>query len=704
MKLPQSDRLLTERFINPPAESRILKIIHNWPDDSKAQDNLISKLSDAGFGGVVCNVSFDKYLESEEKWVAFVRAVKAANKMGMSLWLYDEKGYPSGTAGGLTMRDHPEWEARGLLIADKECEGGEVNLGLPPGKLIMAIAYPAERGKISINRGIDLSAYIHEGTLSWNTAAGNWHVFAITEDYLYESTHAQISLADKLHYINLLMPEPTARFIDVTYGAYAKHLGSNLGKWFVATFTDEPSLMSFWFNRMPYRVIPWSPNLPIEFEKRRGYDLKPLIPLLIVGDGEREKKVRYDFWLTVGELVSENFFGQIQAYCRKHNIPSGGHLLMEESLAAHVAFYGDFFRCIRRLDAPSIDCLTSIPSEVPWHIARLISSAADLENKPITMCETSDFIQRYRPQGDTRPVRDVTEAEIRGTCNRLILNGITTITSYYSFSGLSTEQLRRLNTYIGRCCTMLKGGYQVADIAVVYPIESLWLKFVPAYQYATDSPEARKVEDTFNRVSRQLWKCGYDFTYIDARTLSEARVENGTLVHGKLRWKVVILPYVDTLPIKAWENLAKFERSGGTVISIGALPANSENEFPSPKVEHLAKTLFARADTANNKAIFLDAGCEDKLPDILSSVTKLDIEFPPDSPIRFTHRRINGNDVYFVINDSDQLWDGVARIAVANECEIWNPTIGEIKRLNSKRDVRIELGPYEGVFLYFPSR
>lgn len=147
VKLPQSDRLLAERFANPPAESRILKIIHNWPDDSKAQDNLISKLSDAGFGGVVCNVSFDKYLESEKKWVAFVRAVKAANKMGMSLWLYDEKGYPSGTAGGLTMRDHPEWEARGLLIADKECEGGVVNLDLPPGKLIMAIAYPAERGK-----------------------------------------------------------------------------------------------------------------------------------------------------------------------------------------------------------------------------------------------------------------------------------------------------------------------------------------------------------------------------------------------------------------------------------------------------------------------------------------------------------------------------------------------------------------------------
>ncbi|MEK6661218.1 MAG: hypothetical protein AABY63_04975, partial [candidate division NC10 bacterium] len=51
------------------------------------------------------------------------------------------------------------------------------------------------------------------------------------------------------------------------------------------------------------------------------------------------------------EELSENFFGQIQERCRRFNIPSGGHLLMEEGLVAHVPLYGDFFRCIRRLDA-----------------------------------------------------------------------------------------------------------------------------------------------------------------------------------------------------------------------------------------------------------------------------------------------------------------------------------------------------------------
>ena len=101
---------LVERFADPPASSRILKIIHNWPDASPAQDELIVQLTQQGFGGVVCNVSFDDYLISETKWRSFQRAVEAAKKAGWTLWLYDERGYPSGNAGGIVLRGHPEWE------------------------------------------------------------------------------------------------------------------------------------------------------------------------------------------------------------------------------------------------------------------------------------------------------------------------------------------------------------------------------------------------------------------------------------------------------------------------------------------------------------------------------------------------------------------------------------------------------------------
>ena len=708
MTLPQSNRPLAERFTDPPADARILKIVHTLPDGPKQQDRLIASLIAQGFGGMACNVSFQGYVEDEEKWAAFVSGVNKAKQAGMSLWLYDERGYPSGTAGGITLRGRPEWEARGLLVAEAASDGGPVELPLPPGKLVMAAAFPAADKGIDVDGKIDLSRDVRDGKLSWQAPAGRWSVVAITESFLYENTHAAVSLHDKLHYINLLMPEPTARFIDATHERYAQHLGRDLGQYFVSTFTDEPSLMSRFFRSTPWRVLPWAPNLPGEFATRRGHALEPLIPLL-VADAPGAAKARHDFWLTVAELVSENYFGQIQDWCRPHGLGSGGHLLLEEPLADHVALYGDFLRCVRRLDAPSIDCLTSIPAHVPWRIARLVSSAAELNRDAVTMCETSDHVQRYRRPGDTRPVRVVTEDEIRGTCNRLILNGINTITSYYSFSGLTAAQVRRLNLWVGRCCTMLRGGHQVTDVAVVYPIESLWVRFRPARNGATDSASALKVQEVFNRASDSLYHARRDFTFVDARTLADARVEAGALVHGDLSWRVVVLPGVDTLPAAAWDNLARFWRNGGVVIAMAALPANTETEFPCAKTQALAAEVFGagedarvRTNAAGGVGVFLPEGADGLLPVALDGVLERDVHVAdPASPIRVAHRRIEGHEVYFAINDSGAAWQGDLALAVEGAGELWDPATGEREPLPDGNAVRVALGPYAGVLLRF---
>ncbi len=219
-----------DRFAHPPTDTRILKIIHNWPDQPDAQDQSICRLKTQGFRGVVCNVSFDQYLESDAKWLAFTRAVNAAKKAGFAMWLYDERGYPSGNAGGITLRDHPEWEARGLLIADTASNGDPVTLELPPGKLVLAAAFAVRDNHFNLTKKMDLVSQVRDGRLTWQAPSGRWHVMAITENRLYEGTHAEGNLHAKIPYINLLMPEPTARFIDVTYGGYAKHLGDDLGK------------------------------------------------------------------------------------------------------------------------------------------------------------------------------------------------------------------------------------------------------------------------------------------------------------------------------------------------------------------------------------------------------------------------------------------------------------------------------------------
>ncbi|MDX9973417.1 MAG: glycosyl hydrolase [FCB group bacterium] len=707
--LPGADRPLAERFANPPAESRILPIVHRLPDAPEQQDAMLRGMLEKGFGGMATNVPFDNYLESDAMWQTLVRAVTEAKKAGMSLWLYDEKGYPSGNAGGLTMRDHPEWEARGLLVSDAVCEGGPVSLDVPPGTLVRAAAFPVKDGAIDLDRATDLSAFVKDRTFTWNAPAGSWQVMVITEDYLYEGTHAAVSLADKLPYINLLMPEPTARFLEVTHERYAQHLGDDLGKYFVSTFTDEPSLMSMFMRPQPWRVLPWSPNLAPEFEKRRGYALAPVLPALCADTGPKGLAARHDFWLTVGELVAENYFGQIQDWCKPHNILSGGHLLFEESIVMHVPLYGDFYRSTRRVDAPSIDCLTSVPEEVPWYIARLIGSVADLEGRPVTMCEVSDHSQRYRPAGDERPVRIVTEDEIRGTLNRLMLNGINTMTSYYVFKDLTNDQLLRLNEWTGRCCTMLKGGRQVTDVALVYPIESVWVQFEPARRMVMDAPAgAHRVERSYTEASEDLYTSGRDFTYLDSKALCDAQVEQGILKLNGMAWRAVVLPAVDTLPLKAWKNLGRFWREGGIVIALTARPANSEKEFPAPAVQALAEEIFGtQADAFNTNpaggcGVFLPRGSVSMLPIVLDALIGRDVQVSnPAAPIRATHRVVDGNQIYFVINDSRAPWEGSLTFAASGKGEQWEPATGQQTPVDPAQPIALKLAPFGGVLFRF---
>ncbi len=702
---PAADRPLAARFENPPAAARILRILHHQHDNPKLQDQQLKQLAGQGFGGFVGNVSFNGYVDDETKWPAFLRGVRAAKAAGMSLWLYDECGYPSGSARDLTLRGHPEWAARGLLIAMTNTTGGAVQLALPPGQLVQAVALPVQGGVAALDQAQDLAAAVKDGRLTWQAPAGEWCVLAMTDDLIYEGTHAAVSLAYKKPCINLLMREPTARFLEVTHEQYAARLDQNLGKWFVATFTDEPSLMNYWFRPMPHLVLPWSATLADEFLRRRGAKLAPLLPALVTEAGPRGAKARYDFWLTIAELVSENYFGQIQDWCRHHQFASGGHLLMEENFAGHVPLYGDFFRCARRLDAPSIDCLTSIPSQVPWYIARLISSIADLEGRTVTMCEVSDHSQRYRPAGDQRPIHVVTSDEIRGTCNRLLWGGINTLTSYYSFGGLSDDQLRQLNLWVGRCSTMLAGGQQVSDIAVLYPIESLWPKFIPARYGPTDVQTVRQAERIFDGAATALYGANRDFTYVDSRALAEAKTQGDVLVHGKLRWRVVVLPATDTLPLAAWENLAAFWRAGGVVVVLGARPANSEKEFPSPRVQALARELFGENEApaiTSNKAggvgIALPVGMLGLLPRLLDMVLERDAcAADARAPIKITHRRVADHDVYFAINDSAAPWTGAVQFPGRGVGEQWNPATGTMTPLAVGTNVVLQLGPYGGM-------
>ena len=122
-----------------------LKIVHGLCHSDKATFEekcaeitaRIAYLADMGFGGIVTNVHWgEDYTENDEDWALFRFALDELDRMGLRAWIYDENGYPSGGAGGLTLKANPEYECRAIAKINVRIEPGETkSVDLPYGHL-----------------------------------------------------------------------------------------------------------------------------------------------------------------------------------------------------------------------------------------------------------------------------------------------------------------------------------------------------------------------------------------------------------------------------------------------------------------------------------------------------------------------------------------------------------------------------------------
>lgn len=73
------------------------------------------------------------------------------------------------------------------------------------------------------------------------------------------------------------------------------------------------------------------------------------------------------------------------------------------------------------------------------------------------------------------------------------------------------------------------------------------------------------------------------------------------------------------------------------------------------------------------------------------------------SPIRSTHRRIDGQEVYFLVNDSGRDWQGVVTVSATGAGERWNPAHPALAQANLGQRVSLNLEPYGAALLRYPS-
>lgn len=513
-------------FKDPPVDFRPLRILHSVPDTAT-----VTELKWLGYGGLVTNVSYNGYLNDDEQWSAFRALVsKTIDSLNLRVWIYDEEGYPSGSAGGEVLKRNPGLEALGVsVIMEESRDGQEVVINLPHGhsQVLTATAVC----KAENVQAVDLRPWIdRNGTLRWQPSSDEWQVYYFAVKPFYEQTHATNNWYARRRMVNLLEPQIGDAFVTSTHEKYRTHVGDYFGKGIEVLFTDEPAMVGTHFLENPPPVSPrtvdpidslvpihptlnWSRGLLSEFRNRRGYDLLPEIYRLVGVWTPRSAKVRVDYYKTLNELVTEYYFKPLEQFGAKNNIASSGHLLLEEDLFYHPIFQGNIQQVYRHMQHPGIDLLTAHPDVAKnWGVttAKLASSVANQCNRPHVMSEISNAFDSEYPG----------IVDIEGVVAAVGVQyafGVDQFASYYGHKNFSESENRVFTDYIGRVGYMLSNGRRRPLVDVFYPIESMYsLTEVPlSLSGAYFNDEALAISNNFKAIGLRLVENHLDFDYVD---------------------------------------------------------------------------------------------------------------------------------------------------------------------------------------------
>jgi hypothetical protein len=314
--------------------------------------------------------------------------IREAEALGMKVWILDDDHFPTGHAGGMIAKKHPElrkWQLTerhidvagpledAILLVEPERDdqkllgvwayprlGGvdeagtdaadaqedEVFGGKTPGPED-GYSYPED----CVNRPVELTEGVDGGYLHFSLPEGLWRVF-----FFYKTRRG----TNKPDYIDMLSEESVRVLIDTVYESHYEHYGKYFGNTVAGFFSDEPLFgndwaaphsvdMGFYDHRlgMPGLALPWNDRIVDMMREALGEDPVPLFPALWFGLGSVTGEVRHAYMDAATKLYRDCFTRQLGDWCEAHGVQYIGHII--EDMNAHGRLgcsSGHYFRAL----------------------------------------------------------------------------------------------------------------------------------------------------------------------------------------------------------------------------------------------------------------------------------------------------------------------------------------------------------------------
>lgn len=472
-------------------------------------------------------------------------------------------------------------------------------------------------------------------------------------------------------------------------------------------------LMTAFDSRPPYAVFcdslevynqDWTDDFLEEFQRRRGYDLKPYLPALVADIGAKTADVRHDWAETLTELLNERFFQTTHDWSKRQRT-----LFRAQAYGVPPATVSS---------NANVDLSEGEGSD--WKIlraSRWASSANHLYGRQVTSSETWTWL--HSPVFRASPLDMKAEADLHFLqgINQLIGHGFPYTAKgveypgwrFYAAAALDEKNpwwiaMPDVALYLQRMSYLLRQGQPANDVALYLSNSDAWAHSFAGHVHLIDTLRDLIGADI---VGRTL-EAGYDLDFFDDEALKRVgHVEGNSLQLGANKYRVVILPNVERIPVETLRKFADFAR-GGILIATRRLPARTPGlqatEAEQKEVRDTIQDLF---QSPNAPAHFVTDE-NTQLAGVLNKELRPDVSFAPSAPdIGFIHRRTPDAEIYFLANTSNMSQKVSATFRVEGmRAQWWNPTNGQsstadVSSSEGGSTVALELAPYESRVIVF---
>lgn len=558
---------------------------------------------------------------------------------------------------------------------------------------------------IDPNSVIDLSGHMDaEGRLRWSAPQGRWTIVR-----LGHTTTAETVAAAPDSGLGLECDKLSKEGVDLHFTGSLLPLFDRLGP-LVGTALSAVSIDSWEAGRGN-----WTPLFPEYFRTARGYDLHPYLLAMtgrVVGSAERSDRFLFDVRRTHAQMLVEHYYGYFQARLhalglKLHAEPYGDGTFESLDVAEQLdVTMGEFWVRYTYGSKSYIDLVTGATHTLGQRIAACEAfTGAPLTSRwtghPYALKAEGDRmfasgVNRFvfhtfvhQPHPTAQPGMTMgpfgTHFDRNNTWMQTGSAGMTSSTGYVN--------------YLRRAQFLLQSGEPVADLCFLKPEEP-----------SSGVPDARS--------GPLAVPAGYAVDVVSAgAVLRRSSVKDGRVVFSNtMGYRCMILSPMLSMTVPLLRRIAELVEQGMTLIA-SAVPASTPSleAFPEAEIAQLHARLWPTQGSGGDAIRVVGKGSVVLTSDVRKVLQRAGLgpDFTcvadtPDADILFHHRRIDGDDVFFVSNQRRRAERVTGSFRVENGVpELWNAETGTRTGASSYRSVgpRTELSldfePAGSIFVVF---